>query len=644
LLKSLLGISLALSPAILLLLFAAPLIGKRYGARLRPLIWLVLAVRLLIPFNTPIKVAIPVRQPEVWMTAPEFNAAAQNAGKPGGHMSGTGKSATSRVSPGLIIAGAWGAGAGLFLLYHTGVYIHAKRRLRRWSRDIQDEEILRRFGALKRELGIRRRVRLCVSAKAASPLLTGFFRPAIILPEKPPGEVALDFMLRHELTHLKRGDLWYKLLMLLVNAAHWFNPLVWLLASRAGFETELACDADMLAGTGRDERRSYGYTVLSFIEQGWRDRDPRCCTPLTSRLLGGRKQMKQRFLNITDTSAKKRGVPLLFAVILAAALAGSAAYAAEPPGKAQTPLESSVADAAKFEMAVKDFTQSNGTAEKDALPAAPQAEAANTAPEYMWDYIWPVEGEFLVATKFNDYQGHTGIDIVPKGAKPVNSQADIAAAPVKAARAGTVVKAADIGWGYGRHIIIDHGDGAQTLYAHNTELLAEVGEKVEQGRVIAKTGASGNALGEQLHFEIRQNGSCVDPGELLPKPTAEFIWPVKGGRVVAGLNAYPGHSGIDISGKDLLGAPVYAVKAGKVAFARGEDMPGYGRYVVIDHGGGFTTLYAHLQELLVEAGGEVAQGQSIGRVGSTGSTYGVGLHFETRQDGKITDPEQLLPR
>ncbi len=325
LLHNLFNISLALSPVIMLLLFASPLLGKRYGARLRCLVWLALAVRLLIPLNTPIKIAVALPQYEAWMTAPEFPQA-------------TDKKETDTLQPENLkpanaspvpFTAVWAAGAGLFLLYQAGAYMYTCRRLRRWSAEVTDENTLRRFEKAKAELSVTGSVGLFLSPSTASPLLAGFLRPRVVLPDKPLENVQLDFMLRHELTHLKRGDLWYKLLLLLANAVHWFNPLVWLLASQLSFDTELACDADVLAGSGRDERKAYGYTVLSFIEYGWRkDHDLLCLTPLTSKFLGGKKQLKKRFYNITDTTAKKRGLVFLFAIMLIAALAGSSVYAA----------------------------------------------------------------------------------------------------------------------------------------------------------------------------------------------------------------------------------------------------------------------------------------------------------------------------
>ena len=83
--------------------------------------------------------------------------------------------------------------------------------------------------------------------------------------------------------------------------------------------------------------------------------------------------------------------------------------------------------------------------------------------------------------------------------------------PIKAAEAGVVIHAAPWG-GYGNCIIIDHGGGVSTLYAHCSSLAVGNGRQVTQGQVVGYVGSTGLSTGPHLHFEVRRNGTPVNPG------------------------------------------------------------------------------------------------------------------------------------
>ena len=114
-------------------------------------------------------------------------------------------------------------------------------------------------------------------------------------------------------------------------------------------------------------------------------------------------------------------------------------------------------------------------------------------------FVWPCEG--VVVSGFGVRWGrmHEGIDI-----------ACAYGAPVHAAAAGTVIYA---GWmqGYGNLVVLDHGNGISTAYAHASAILVSVGQSVGQGEEVSLVGATGHATGPHLHFEVRVNGVAVDP-------------------------------------------------------------------------------------------------------------------------------------
>jgi len=116
-----------------------------------------------------------------------------------------------------------------------------------------------------------------------------------------------------------------------------------------------------------------------------------------------------------------------------------------------------------------------------------------------------------------------------------------------------------------------------------------------------------------------------------------FVWPTSG-TISQRFRWY--HQGVDIANK--AGTPVLAADAGKVLIAGWPDNVGYGNRVVIDHGNGFVTLYAHLSRVSVTAGQTVKRGDLIGLIGSTGRSTGPHLHFEIRASGKAQDPLAYL--
>ena len=136
--------------------------------------------------------------------------------------------------------------------------------------------------------------------------------------------------------------------------------------------------------------------------------------------------------------------------------------------------------------------------------------------------------------------------------------------------------------------------------------------------------------------DVRTPGDVID-GRI---SGAGLIWPVRG-PVTSGFGMRWGrmHEGIDIGAGT--GTPIHAAKAGTVIFSG--TMNGYGNVVVVNHGGGFSTLYAHQSRRASVEGQAVSQGQVIGYVGSTGHSTGPHLHFETRINGNPQNPRRYLP-
>jgi murein DD-endopeptidase MepM/ murein hydrolase activator NlpD len=119
-----------------------------------------------------------------------------------------------------------------------------------------------------------------------------------------------------------------------------------------------------------------------------------------------------------------------------------------------------------------------------------------------------------------------------------------------------------------------------------------------------------------------------------------FVWPADN-HSLSGNDYWSGHLGIDIAAGE--GASVYAADGGVVTMAQGGYNYGYGNVIQIDHGNGYSTVYAHLSRIGVGLCASVAAGQWIGASGSTGNSQGAHLHFEVRQSGGFINPWFVLP-
>lgn len=132
-------------------------------------------------------------------------------------------------------------------------------------------------------------------------------------------------------------------------------------------------------------------------------------------------------------------------------------------------------------------------------------------------------------------------------------------------------------------------------------------------------------------------------GTVLKSISGPFAWPVQGRITLEfGESDLPYqvlHTGIDIAGKR--GDPIHAFMKGKVIYA-GEISWGYGKHIIIDNGDNISSLYAHMDRIMVSKGQEVTQGQIIGTRGSTGWSTGPHLHFETRVFGVPVNPRVFL--
>jgi len=170
----------------------------------------------------------------------------------------------------------------------------------------------------------------------------------------------------------------------------------------------------------------------------------------------------------------------------------------------------------------------------------------------------------------------------------------------------------------------------------------------ERERYFATNLEANRAMREQMQREIEEVIRRIEWSRN-PYVGGEMAWPVPGFYRITSefgwrFNNTDFHTGLDIAGTGIHGATVAAANAGTVAFTNWAHTPGrgYGIFVILDHGGGISTLYAHLSNISVSVGDVVMRGDPIGNVGSTGWSTGPHLHFEVREQSRAVNPRPWI--
>lgn len=366
LMTALLELTLPMALVIAVLLAAGPLLGRRFTAKWRYWAWLLIAVRLLLPVGItlpqpvvtlpqpqgeftypvsreepaptepapvgdPIQVVPgaaendPYQQIETGMTAPTGPSA--ETPKPAEPAIIPTPAATRSIPVMEAVGWCWAAGTALFLLWQLGSYLALRAKLSRSRRPLTDEAIL---AVLEKESAAagRQKPLPVYTAAVGSPMIVGAIKPTLLLPELELSTEQLSLVFRHELIHYRRRDIWYKLLLMLANAIHWFNPMVWLMVYAADRDLELSCDEAVVAGRDEAYREEYGRCLLAVVRAGMSRR-----TLFTTNFYSGKKTLKNRLATIFDTTKKHRGTLALAALLLAAAVAGSLVACTPDGGK-----------------------------------------------------------------------------------------------------------------------------------------------------------------------------------------------------------------------------------------------------------------------------------------------------------------------
>lgn len=313
-----LSLSAAVSVVIAALFPLLPVLRKRYRVKWLYWVWFLLALRLMVPWNPalpgiPAAVVLPSPEPAAVVSTPaaaEPAASASAAEPPQAELPAQTPAPERATFPAAaLLPPIWAAGAAVFLLYHLSGYFVFRNTVRRRAREVRRGETAELWQTLKQAYRIRRRFPVLVSPAVRGPMMTGFFRPVLLLPDTPFTSMELKIILNHELVHYRRRDLWYKLLLTAANAIHWFNPLIWFMTAQANRDLEMACDSALTRNAGPVFRRLYVETILSTMQK--QNEHPMA---FSTYFYGGKEAMKKRFSNILDTRTRRTGVVSFFLV------------------------------------------------------------------------------------------------------------------------------------------------------------------------------------------------------------------------------------------------------------------------------------------------------------------------------------------
>ena len=163
-----------------------------------------------------------------------------------------------------LIAYIWGAGVLIFLLVVIISYFRFLYRKSKNSVKISDSKF---FSEVKKELKIKKHIRLKASSDIDSPILVGVLFPTVYIPCREIPDDNMRMVLLHELTHYKRKDLLIKWFAVLVNAVHWFNPLCYLACANLSEACEVSCDMSVTKNMSEDEQKLYMQTILNLATE-----------------------------------------------------------------------------------------------------------------------------------------------------------------------------------------------------------------------------------------------------------------------------------------------------------------------------------------------------------------------------------------
>lgn len=593
---------------------------------------------------------------------------------------------------------------GLFLIcsYNCVVIIRFKGKVKKLKKTSTCEmKIIAE--KCRKEMNIRKSIPVYLDDYFKSPCILGALSPCIFLPESIYKELnysELRYILLHEMAHYKRKDLFFNLITTLAVIIHWFNPLLWTVLKNIRNDREIACDTYVLEIIREDEVIPYGMTIINtaklFVNK-YRKMYLVSFFEMNS-LLERRIQMIEAFKKGTARTTIMSillcviigGVTLTNAVESKKISDGDELKAAEIINIEEQETSDDIKNDEEFNsyqellkdkiividpghggndtgaiyaknneppikekelnliiaLLLKDMLEESGInvrltrnedvemSLKDRMELAEDLNASLFVSIHFEGNPNPAaKGTF---TRYNSSKDHTVYGVTGKKAAKLLHNEVIKELDMEDAGMSTMYK---LKYNNLKMPAVSIASAFLTNESDREKLMSE-GFELE----VAKALHNGiiNVINEMIKVEALKKNEYI-----VKEMKKAFEWPVPenyhivspfGERIHPILNKNIVHTGIDIMAPE--GEDIIASEEGKIVFAN--ELGGYGKTIIIDHGKGLMTMYGEASELIVSVGDKVNRGQKIAEVGSTGDVEGSHLHFEVRVYGESVDPMDYI--
>lgn len=289
--------------------------GKQFSPTWQYVLWVGVLLVMVVPVSVKVPALVqPLQEKQVVQTVPlpaeqtvtEQPAPVDTVEAPAGEiLPFTEETALPPVPWWDVLAVLWVLGALGSLGYRLTGYFRFSRYIRRTGKPME-------------LAGVPKRLRVCKTSAAVSPMVMGIIRPTLILPETALTESRLPYVLCHELVHYRRGDIVWRWLAVLATSIHWFNPMVYVAAAQMQEACEISCDWCVVRSMEQAKRDDYMRVILELLAEAMAKKQI-----LTTQMASEKKQLQRRFTMIRNQ--KPVGMKkLLLSVCVGTALLGAA--------------------------------------------------------------------------------------------------------------------------------------------------------------------------------------------------------------------------------------------------------------------------------------------------------------------------------